>query len=341
MAAITLDRLAKHWVGGDAGVRDVSLAIGDGEFVVLVGPSGSGKSTTLRLVAGLDAPTGGQILIDGTDVTGWPAQRRDLAMVFQHYALYPHKSVRENIAFPLRMHGVPRAAIEARVTEAATTLRIADLLERRPAQLSGGQRQRVALGRALVRRPRAFLLDEPLSNLDAALRLDLRAEIARLHHRLGATFLYVTHDQEEAMKLGDRIVVMRDGRIEQVGPPLEVYERPATLFVAGFIGAPPMNIFEQPVGRLPVRAGHVLGVRPHDVLLTGPDAPEAEVVADIEVVEPIGREQHVHLHVRPAGPVVIATTGADVPLRVGDTVGLRVRPDRLRWFEARSSRLAD
>ena len=217
MASITLERVSRIFPGGNAGVQDVNLEVADGELVVLVGPSGSGKSTALRLIAGLESATSGRILIDGHDVTAMPPQERDLAMVFQSYALYPHKTVRENLAFGLRMHRLPPAEIIARVRRVAESLQIAALLDRRPAQLSGGQRQRVALGRAIVREPKAFLFDEPLSNLDPALRLDTRTEIALLHRRLRATMIYVTHDQEEAMKLAERLVILRDGKIEQHG----------------------------------------------------------------------------------------------------------------------------
>ncbi|MFQ5876429.1 MAG: ABC transporter ATP-binding protein [Acidobacteriota bacterium] len=242
MASIRLDAVGKTYGAGVEAVRDVDLEVRDGELVVLVGPSGCGKSTVLRLVAGLETPERGRVLIGGRDVTALPPQDRDLAMVFQSYALYPHKTVRRNLEFGLRMHGVRRAEIAERVARVARALGLASLLDRRPAQLSGGQRQRVALGRAIAREPRAFLLDEPLSNLDAHLRLQMRAELKRLHGRLSATMLYVTHDQEEALTLADRLAVMRAGAVEQVGPPMEVYREPATEFVGTFIGAPSMNL---------------------------------------------------------------------------------------------------
>ena len=241
MSRITLTKVDRAF--GKVGVlHDINLDIRDGELIVFVGPSGCGKSTLLRLIAGLDRPTSGTIAIDGRDVTRVAAADRGLAMVFQSYALYPHMSVRQNLAFGLENARMERAEIDRRIEEAARMLEIAPYLDRRPGQLSGGQRQRVAIGRAIVRNPTAFLLDEPLSNLDAELRISTRAELAALHERLGATMIYVTHDQIEAMTLADRIVVLRAGRIEQVGAPLELYNRPANLFVAGFIGAPRMNL---------------------------------------------------------------------------------------------------
>ncbi|TIQ91448.1 MAG: ABC transporter ATP-binding protein, partial [Mesorhizobium sp.] len=240
MSQITLTGVSRAF--GKVGVlHDINLNILDGELIVFVGPSGCGKSTLLRLIAGLDRPTGGAIAIDGKDVTTVPAADRGLAMVFQSYALYPHMSVRQNLAFGLENVRMARAEIDARIAEAARMLEIAPYLDRRPGQLSGGQRQRVAIGRAIVRNPTAFLLDEPLSNLDAELRISTRAELAALHERLSATMVYVTHDQIEAMTLADRIVVLRAGRIEQIGTPLDLYNHPANLFVAGFIGAPRMN----------------------------------------------------------------------------------------------------
>jgi multiple sugar transport system ATP-binding protein len=243
MASVSLVDVRKVYPNGHIATRDLRLDIADGELMVLVGPSGSGKSTALRLIAGLESPTAGRILIGGDDVTAVPPQNRDLAMVFQSYALYPHKTVHENLAFPLRMQRLSRPAIEERVRRVAASLDIAELLDRKPAQLSGGQRQRVALGRAAVREPRAFLFDEPLSNLDPALRVRTRAELSLLHRRLGATMIYVTHDQEEAMTLGDRIAVMRDGTLQQVASPMQLYRHPANVFVATFIGSPAMNLF--------------------------------------------------------------------------------------------------
>jgi ABC-type sugar transport system ATPase subunit len=295
--------------------------VADGEFVVLVGPSGCGKSTLLRLIAGLDTADEGRIRIDDVDVTQVPPQSRDVAMVFQSYALYPHMTVRDNLAYPLKVRRQDRAAIESRVREVAAVLGLEALLDRRPAQLSGGQRQRVALGRTMVRTPQAFLLDEPLSNLDPALRAQARAELRRLHRRLGATIVHVTHDQEEAMTLGDRIVVMRDGAVEQVGTPGEVYGRPANTFVAQFIGAPPMNL-------LPIEG--LVGIRPHDVLIGSSGDREAAV----ELVERRGADAVVHLRlVEPAAELIAVVTGE--PPREGERVFVIFPPDRLHRFDAR------
>jgi ABC-type sugar transport system ATPase subunit len=354
VAAIALEGVGKVFAGGHAAVRDVSLEIADGELVVFVGPSGSGKSTLLRLIAGLEAPTSGRILIGGQNVTAMPPQERDLAMVFQSYALYPHQTVRENLAFGLRMRRLPRPEIDARVRRVAEALRIAELLERRPAQLSGGQRQRVALGRAIVREPRAFLLDEPLSNLDPALRLDTRTELALLHRRLGATMIHVTHDQEEAMKLGQRVVILRDGRVEQAGPPLEIYRRPATLFAARFLGSPPMNVLGAVVGHgrevarvdgvdlvLPLPAGRsfgagervVLGIRPQDVTLERES--DGDLAARVEVVEAAGSELHVHLRAGAGGELrFVVVAPAEARVEVESHVGLRLRRDRLHAWSA-------
>ncbi len=338
MATIHLEYVSKTYAGAAPAVRDVSLAIGDGELVVLVGPSGSGKSTVLRLIAGLEEATAGRILIGGQDVTGVPPQQRDLAMVFQSYALYPHKSVRENLAFGLTVRGVAAAEIAARVQRTADMLGMAPLLDRRPAQLSGGQRQRVALGRALVREPRAFLLDEPLSNLDPRLRTETRAELALLHRRLRATMVYVTHDQEEAMTLGQRVAVMRDGAIEQVAAPLELFAAPVNTFVAGFIGSPAMNLwrgFEPPGGRLPApRESLVVGIRPHEIRVTAPGAADAHLRAGVEVVEPLGAATVAYVRADGIEPLVRVLAPADVPLAVGDIVGLALRLDRLHYFDA-------
>src|ERR671927_681917 len=252
MAQIELEHLTKVFQGGTLAVDDVSLRVEDGEFMILVGPSGCGKSTTLRMIAGLESLTSGELRIGGKVVNDRTPAQRDVAMVFQSYALYPHMTVAKNMGFALKKAGLPGEEIHRRVSEAAELLGIADQLDRKPANLSGGQRQRVAMGRAIVREPTAFLLDEPLSNLDAKLRIQMRAEITRIHRRVGATTVYVTHDQTEAMTLGDRLAVMNGGVIQQLGPPEELYERPRNLFVAGFIGAPPMNFLPAEVvdGRL-------------------------------------------------------------------------------------------
>jgi multiple sugar transport system ATP-binding protein len=356
MAVIALERVRKAYPGDQVAVRDASLEIADGELVVLVGPSGSGKSTLLRLIAGLDAPTAGRILIDGRDVTGVPPQRRNLAMVFQSYALYPHLTVRENLSFGLRMHRRPAREIAERVARVAATLDIEPLLGRKPSQLSGGQRQRVALGRAIVREPRAFLFDEPLSNLDPALRSDVRAELALLHWRLRATMIYVTHDQEEAMTLGTRIAVMRGGAIEQVGAPLEVYRTPVNAFVAGFVGSPPMNLMRGswiegrrielgtrgPVLELEPRGseagGDVLvGIRPHDVEIAAP--PEADAGGRVQVVEPLGSSVVLHLAVEAVPDRLLRmVVPPETRAATDQVVPIRFRRDRLHFFDPRTGR---
>jgi len=347
MATLRLHGLCKSFPGGGLVVDHVDLAVGDGELLVLVGPSGCGKSTTMRLVAGLEAAGAGSIHIGERDVTRLRPQDRDVAMVFQSYALYPHKSVRENLAFGLRVRGTPRAEIDGKVAEAARVLELEPLLERKPAQLSGGQRQRVALGRAIVRSPQVFLLDEPLSNLDALLRVQTRTEVARLQRRLGTTMLYVTHDQEEAMTLGDRVAVMRAGRIEQLGTPLEVYGQPASAFVAGFVGSPAMNLLPcaadgatrvvgdgfalaLPEPRANLAAALLLGIRPHDVEIVDGEG-DRDGRGRVDVIEALGRELLVHVQVGTASVRVLAP--ADAPVSEGDTVSLRFRRDRLHLFE--------
>lgn len=347
LTRIVLENVTKRFDAGPPAVRDVTLAIEPGELLVLVGPSGCGKSTVLRLIAGLETPTSGRILFDDEDVTAWPPQQRDLAMVFQSYALYPHMTVRQNMSFGLRVRGRPAAEIARRVDDAARALGLEALLDRRPGQLSGGQRQRVALGRAMVREPRAFLLDEPLSNLDAQLRADTRAELARLHRRLGVTMVYVTHDQTEAMSLGTRVAVLRDGVVQQVAPPLELYRRPANRFVAGFIGTPPMNfvvgrlrrdgprsVFEGaglgvvPADTMPNEGDAVLGIRPHDLVLgaAGPALP-------VTLVEPLGNEQIVHLALPDGGELVAAGRWS---VREGDATGVRIPEDAVHLFDAKT-----
>jgi sn-glycerol 3-phosphate transport system ATP-binding protein len=303
MATIDLVDVRKTYPGGVEAVQGINLAVGGGELVVLVGPSGCGKSTLLRMVAGLEAITSGTVSIDGKVVNTLEPAERDIAMVFQNYALYPHMSVRQNLEYGLKNRGTPRPLIDERVAEAARILEIAPFLDRKPRQLSGGQRQRVAMGRAIVRQPKAFLFDEPLSNLDAKLRGQMRVEIRRLQRTLKTTSLYVTHDQLEAMTLADRLVVMNAGRIEQVGKPTELYERPASLFVAGFIGSPPMNFFD--AGYLRDKAGaalsalaedtDVIGVRPDSIALTAPQQPSIPLHGTIELIEPVGGESHLHM----------------------------------------------
>ncbi|GIW41887.1 MAG: ABC transporter ATP-binding protein [Candidatus Binatia bacterium] len=351
MAEVRLERVTKVYPGGHRAVAGVDLAVHDGELLVVVGPSGCGKSTLLRLVAGLEFPTEGRVFVGGEDVTELPPQKRDVAMVFQNYALYPHKTVRENLAFPLRVRGVARDQIDRRVWQVAQMLGLSALLDRRPAQLSGGQRQRVALGRAIVRRPKAFLLDEPLSNLDARLRVETRAELARIRRRLGVTMLYVTHDQEEAMTLGDRIAVMNEGRFEQVAPPLEIYRRPGTLYVARFVGSPSMNVypahalagaekvavdtgfFRVFLPRPKVSGRLLLGIRPEDVKLVA--AGERDAVGVVEIVQPLGASDVVHLALEgPGESKMTAVCPAEEAPRPGDRVGLRFPPDRVHLFDA-------
>ncbi len=332
MAAIRLEGIAKVYPNGHAAIRPLDLEIADGEFLVLVGPSGCGKSTLLRLIAGLETPTAGRIVIGGADVTALPPQSRDLAMVFQSYALYPHMTVRDNLAYGLKVRGTPVAVRAERVAAAAQALGLDQLLERRPAQLSGGQRQRVALGRAMVRQPKAFLLDEPLSNLDPALRAQARAEIARLHRTLAATVVYVTHDQEEALTLGGRVAVLRQGAIEQVAPPLEVYARPANTFVARFIGAPPMNLVPAQTFGIEAPEGALIGVRPHDVAI----GVGSGVQAVVELVEPRGHDTVVHLRLdAPGTPTVLAVVELDAPAP-GSRVQVGLAADRIHLFDETS-----
>jgi multiple sugar transport system ATP-binding protein len=311
MAEIVLDRVTKEFDNGFVAIDDVSLTVADGEFMVLVGPSGCGKSTLLRMIAGLEEVTAGTISIGGRDVTELAPRHRDIAMVFQNYALYPHMDVRRNLGYGLKVRKTPAAEIERRVHEVAKLLGLEQLLDRRPAALSGGQRQRVAMGRAIVREPAAFLMDEPLSNLDAKLRVTMRSELSRLHDRLGVTTIYVTHDQVEAMTLGQRVAVLRDGVIQQVASPQALYARPENLFVAAFIGSPAMNLVEATVAdgraafagwelpldpaRRPAKDGRVvLGVRPEsfeDAALADGDLPTVEV--EVAVVEELGSDSHV------------------------------------------------
>jgi ABC-type sugar transport system ATPase subunit len=328
MAAVSLEGVSRVFGNGHAAIRSLDLEIPDGELLVLVGPSGCGKSTLLRMIAGLEPLTSGRIRIGSVDVSDVPPQARDVAMVFQSYALYPHMTVRGNLAYGLSVRRVDRRTAYARVDRVARALGLETLLDRKPSQLSGGQRQRVALGRAIVREPKVFLLDEPLSNLDPALRLQARSEISRLHRELGTTMVYVTHDQEEALTLGARVAVMRAGVVEQAGPPLEVYARPVNTFVARFIGAPAMNLIETPVPTLSVPAGTVAGVRPHDVVADA-DGP---LEATVEQVEPRGADAIVHLRLAPAGiPIVAVITGA--PPARGARVRLRMDRSRLHLFE--------
>jgi len=309
VAGIVLNRVAKVYPGDVRAVDGVDLTVADGEFVVLVGPSGCGKSTLLRMIAGLEHITEGSVEIGDRDVTNAPPRDRDIAMVFQNYALYPQMKVRDNLAFGLKLRRTPRAERDARVADVAKILGLEDLLDRKPGQLSGGQRQRVAMGRAMVREPAVYLMDEPLSNLDAKLRVSMRTELARLHERLRTTTVYVTHDQVEAMTLGDRVVVLRDGVIQQVAPPSELYRAPVNLFVAAFIGSPQMNLLEAVVDgddvvcagvRFPVRSGRVpagtthvvLGIRPTDVAPATSGGSHPVLTGTIAVLEDLGAETH-------------------------------------------------
>lgn len=330
-------------------VKGADLEIKDGEFMVLVGPSGCGKSTTLRMVAGLEDVTKGDIRIGDRVVNNVSPKDRDIAMVFQSYALYPHMTVAENMAFGLKLRKYPADEISSRVKEAAALLDITHLLERRPKELSGGQRQRVAMGRAIVRRPQVFLMDEPLSNLDAKLRVQMRAELQRLHHKLGVTTIYVTHDQTEAMTLGDRIVIMKDGHILQCDTPLKLYEEPADLFVAGFIGSPGMNFFKaQAAGGtlqhpdfsfpLPAEAqnasGEVtVGIRPQ-VFHPGASDGEITLATTLDVIEPLGSENFLFCRTAKSGESVTVRTEAQQKFAIGDPVSLGFSPDQCHIFDS-------
>ena len=376
MAEIRLEHVNKVYAGGVHAVHDVDLTIASGEFMVLVGPSGCGKSTLLRMIAGLEEVSAGTISIGGRDVTDLSPRDRDIAMVFQNYALYPHMSVERNLGYGLRVRNMDKAEIKRRVLEVARLLGLEELLERKPAALSGGQRQRVAMGRAIVREPAAFLMDEPLSNLDAKLRVGMRAELARLHDRLGVTTVYVTHDQVEAMTLGQRVAVLRDGHLQQVDSPQNLYRSPTNLFVAAFIGSPSMNLVEATIGDgraafggfdIPLRGEHpqagtvILGIRPQDfedAAFADPSLPTIEVEAT--VVEELGSESHVIFTVDAppvdAEPVRAATDEGDRAVlladdrrslftaevaeqsaaRAGARVRLAVNPARFHYFDPAS-----
>jgi multiple sugar transport system ATP-binding protein len=375
MAAIELDHVTKEFAGGVVAVDDVSLTIADGEFMVLVGPSGCGKSTLLRMIAGLEEVTEGTISIGDLDVTDLAPPSRDIAMVFQNYALYPHMSVRENLGFGLSVRRTPKREIVRRVQDVATLLGLENLLDRRPANLSGGQRQRVAMGRAIIREPKAFLMDEPLSNLDAKLRVGMRASLAQLHARLSVTSVYVTHDQTEAMTLGQRVAVMREGRIVQVDVPKRLFQAPTDLFVAAFIGSPSMNLVEAMVGadevafgqfRVPLDPGRrpersishvVLGVRPeafNDAAFAQRHLPRVEVTVD--VLEELGSDSYVVFRVEAPRVTVESRDAPDDDARLlaaedslftarvnpattgrcGDTLELAVDPSSFHFFDVRT-----
>ena len=334
MGNISLKKITKSF-GEVQVITPLDLDINEGEFMVFVGPSGCGKSTLLRLIAGLEDVTSGEILIDGRNATETPPAKRGLAMVFQSYALYPHMSVRKNIAFPLRMAKMDKAAQDKKVEDAARVLNLTDYLDRRPGQLSGGQRQRVAIGRAIVREPAAFLFDEPLSNLDAALRVNMRLEISELHNQLKTTMIYVTHDQVEAMTMADKIVVLRAGNIEQVGSPLTLYHAPRNTFVAGFIGSPKMNLITGPEA-----AKHdatTIGIRPEhmDVSTT-----EGLWKGRVGVAEHLGSDTFVHVHDTGFGDMMTVRINGDLAVRHGDTIFLSPHMDKLHRFDAKGLRIA-
>jgi len=362
MATVRLENVQKVYEGGVVAVHAFSLEIADKEFVVLVGPSGCGKSTTLRMIAGLEEVSEGTIYIDGRPVNDVSPKDRDIAMVFQNYALYPHMSVYENMAFGLKLRRLPRADVEKRVREAAGILAIENLLDRKPKALSGGQRQRVAVGRAIVRKPKVFLFDEPLSNLDAKLRVQMRAEISRLHKQLGATMIYVTHDQTEAMTMADRIVLMKDGHVQQIDTPIEIYRKPTNRFVAGFIGSPSMNFFDgslaqanglrfQETGgginvpapsklrkRLSPFVGKplTLGLRPEHIGIRKGGVGSYRTKAKVEIIEPMGNEVYVHFSTRKGGPNYIARLSPDDISSGVKTIDLSLEMDQAHFFDGQS-----
>jgi len=367
MATIELRNVRKRF-GDHEVIHGIDLAIRDHEFISFVGPSGSGKSTLLRMIAGLEEVSEGEVLIDGAPAQDVPPSKRGLAMVFQSYALYPHMTVAENMSFSLRLAGVPKAEREDKVRAVARILEMEPLLERKPRQLSGGQLQRVAIGRAMVRQPKAFLLDEPLSNLDAALQGQMRLELVRLHRELNTTMVYVTHDQLEAMTMADRIVVLKDGRVEQVGSPLELYQNPATLFVAGFIGAPKMNFLnaeikavngqhltlllpngasvDVPPPALKLGAGERvnMGVRPEHVTLLvepagGDGLSDGVLEGEVEALEHLGPRAYIHARLAD-GTRLVTQTGSDPKVMMGDHAAFRVRADAVHLFDASGKALA-
>ena len=369
MAGLSLEHIGKTYPNGFEGVKDFNLEIADKEFIIFVGPSGCGKSTTLRMIAGLEDITSGTLKIDGRVMNDVEPSERDIAMVFQNYALYPHMTVYENMAFPLRLRKVDKAEIDKAVHEAARILDLEKLLDRKPSALSGGQRQRVAMGRAIVRKPKVYLMDEPLSNLDAKLRVQMRAEISKLHDRLGATIIYVTHDQTEAMTLGDRIVVMKDGMVQQIGTPQEVYSHPANLFVAGFIGSPQMNFFDGQLskkdGKYQIQVGEativladeaqerlsqrgagdqavVVGIRPEHISFA--TTPGSHTIASkVDVSEMMGSE--VYLHVNAVGrDVVLRIPTVELPaehrsgIPYGTDIHFTFRPELVHLFDPQTEK---
>jgi ABC-type sugar transport system ATPase subunit len=361
MSIVRLEAVRKNF-GSVEVIQGVDLDIVSGEFIVFVGPSGCGKSTLLRMISGLESTSHGHIYIDTNDVTRLSPGQRHVSMVFQSYALYPHMTVRENMSFGLRMTGTPKAEVADRVGDAARVLQIEPLLERKPKQLSGGQRQRVAIGRAIVRKPNVFLFDEPLSNLDAALRVQMRVEIARLHSEIGATMIYVTHDQVEAMTLADRIVVLNQGKVEQIGAPLDLYERPANRFVAEFLGQPKINFVAASMAEakadsvtlkllggvhsltLPMTlkrnltAAVELGFRPDAVALCDPAL--ADLAARVEVIEHLGSESIVYVQVEGLPELTAVTVQGKSPLKRGEAVGLKLDPAACHFFDAQGKTLS-
>ena len=355
MATVTFDHVYKKY-GDVTAVSDLNLEIGDGEFMVLVGPSGCGKTTSLRMIAGLEEISDGELRIGDKVVNDVAPKDRDIAMVFQSYALYPHMSVRDNLAFGLKLRKVPKADIEKRISDAAGILQLERLLDRKPKELSGGQRQRVALGRAIVREPAVFLMDEPLSNLDAKLRVQTRAEIARLHQRLGTTMVYVTHDQVEAMTMGQRIAVMSEGLLQQVGTPQDLYDNPKNRFVAGFIGSPAMNFVEVPVsaGQTELHQGGfhfplpgqyqealaaasskvIVGFRPEHLELSDVPGTAATIQGTADVVEYLGNEELLHVSVE--GTEIVAIVDSSHRVRPGDVVTLKLPIEKLHMFDGES-----
>lgn len=358
MAGLRLNKVRKVYENGFVAVHGASLEVKDGEFIVLVGPSGCGKSTTLRMMAGLESISEGDLYIGDRRVNDVPPKDRDIAMVFQNYALYPHMTVFDNMAFGLKLRKYPAAEIKQRVDQAAKILGIEPILDRKPKQLSGGQRQRVAVGRAIVRKPQVFLFDEPLSNLDAKLRVQMRTEISKLHAQLGSTMIYVTHDQVEAMTMGDRIVVLKDGYVQQTDSPLNLYNHPVNQFVAGFIGSPSMNFFEGRIERgdaltfvadggaftMPVAADHAdrvapaagssvtLGIRPEDVYIASAEVDDSTVSMKVEVLEPMGNE--IVLYARSGEHSLVGRVAPQVVPNPGEPVALRFDATKLHYFDA-------
>ena len=354
MANLILKNVSKSF-GTSMVINSVNLEIAHGEFVVFVGPSGCGKSTILRLITGLESVSEGQIVIEDKDVTFLKPSKREVAMVFQSYALFPHLTVSENIGFGLKLSKVPKVEIASRVQEVAKILRIEDLLARKPRQLSGGQRQRVAIGRSIIRNPKVFLFDEPLSNLDAALRVVMRIEINRLHQDLGATMIYVTHDQTEAMTLADRIVVLNEGQIEQVGSPLDLYDRPVNKFVAGFIGSPAMNFIKGMIASVKtttvVKLGPFtidvekpklepgmeieIGVRPEHIEIV--PTSKSQLTAKVEIIEKLGVESMLYLRIEASENLLTVRTDPKIPLSVGNMVGLNFKEQYLHFFDRKGN----